>query len=106
MYSLILCAVFYLVWAYLLPKWKGYSLRQELIELDDGAQSYLLRRVPYADLPEWDATHDATGRLLEQPISGVKVFEKDAQGQSDDGTSDDKTAAVGDVQEATRSRSS
>ncbi|KAH7028641.1 high-affinity methionine permease [Macrophomina phaseolina] len=48
----------------LLPKWRGYQLRQELIHLDDGVQSHRLRKVPIAEVAEWDATHDAAGRPI------------------------------------------
>lgn len=43
---------------------KHTRVRQEVLVLDDGAQSHQLVKVPVAALPEWDATHDAVGRRL------------------------------------------
>lgn len=73
MNSLLACAIYYWVWVYLIPKLKGYKLRQELISLDGGAQSNQLRKIPNAELAEWDATHDAAGRLIETPSSSEEI---------------------------------
>jgi hypothetical protein len=66
--SLLACGTYYYFWAFLIPKWKGYKLRQEVISLDDGVQSNRLKKVPVAEISEWDATHDAAGRLIESPV--------------------------------------
>lgn len=71
--SLIACAIYYWLWAFLIPKWKGYKLRQELIHLDGGVQSNRLRKIPHSELAEWDATHDATGCLVGSPVEEVQV---------------------------------
>ncbi|KAJ5603149.1 hypothetical protein N7537_006105 [Penicillium hordei] len=65
---LLACGTYYYFWAFLIPKWKGYKLRQEVISLDDGVQSNRLKKVPVAEISEWDATHDAAGRLIESPV--------------------------------------
>ncbi|KAF4763806.1 hypothetical protein N7455_010502 [Penicillium solitum] len=65
---LLACGIYYYFWAFLIPKWKGYKLRQELLSLDDGVQSNRLQKVPVAEIQEWDATHDAAGRLIESPV--------------------------------------
>ncbi|KAK0638307.1 High-affinity methionine permease [Lasiodiplodia hormozganensis] len=70
---LLVCAGYYWLWAFLLPKWKGYQLRQELIRLDDGAQSHRLRKIPNAEVAEWDATHDAAGRPIVSSSSDSKL---------------------------------
>ncbi|KAL4994398.1 amino acid permease-domain-containing protein [Aspergillus recurvatus] len=62
---LLACAIYYALWAYFIPGWKGYELRQELITLDDGAQSNRLRKIPNEEVGEWDAVHDAAGRLVD-----------------------------------------
>ncbi|KAL5043574.1 hypothetical protein BDW71DRAFT_210091 [Aspergillus fruticulosus] len=67
------CAFYYALWAYFLSKWKGYELRQELITLDDGAQDNRLRKIPNEEVEEWDAVHDAAGRLID--------FEHESQSQ-------------------------
>ncbi|OQE29134.1 hypothetical protein PENFLA_c004G00947 [Penicillium flavigenum] len=52
---LLACGIYYYAWAFLIPKWRGYEPRQELLYLGGGAQ-------------KWDATHDAAGRLIESPV--------------------------------------
>ncbi|KAK3682825.1 amino acid permease-domain-containing protein [Podospora appendiculata] len=59
---LVGCGVYYYVWVQLLPRLRGYRIRQEVLRLDDGANSHKLVKVPVAQLAEWDATHDASGR--------------------------------------------
>ena len=58
---LLFCALYYLLWIYLIPRLRGYRIRQELIDLGNGAQSHRLAKVPISQLDEWDATHDAVG---------------------------------------------
>ncbi|KAI8271412.1 High-affinity methionine permease [Colletotrichum sp. SAR 10_98] len=60
------CGVYYWLWIYVVPKARGYRIRQQVLELADGAQSHKLVKVPVADLAEWDATHDHVGRPLQQ----------------------------------------
>ena len=63
--SLVLCGIYYYVWTSVLPKWRGYEIRQELLVLDNGATTHKLVNIPLADLAEWDAKHDVTGKYLE-----------------------------------------
>ncbi|KAL3433365.1 high affinity methionine permease [Aspergillus tetrazonus] len=70
---LIACAIYYALWAHFIPNSKGYKLRQELITLEDGAQSNRLRKVPNEEVEEWDAVHDAAGRLID--------YERESQSQ-------------------------
>jgi hypothetical protein len=58
---IVLCAIYYAVWIWLLPVWQGYRIRQELVNLGDGAQTHRLLKVPVAELDAWDASHDAVG---------------------------------------------
>lgn len=62
-HSLIVCALYYYLWAKWIPKWKGYKLRQELVDLGGGAEAHSIAKVPIGELAAWDATHDAVGRL-------------------------------------------
>ncbi|CEI62429.1 hypothetical protein FVEN_g4971 [Fusarium venenatum] len=65
----LVCAIYYAFWMYLLPKWKGYSIRTEITEVDDnGANSHRLVRVPNVDLVQWDEEHDEAGNLRQRPI--------------------------------------
>ncbi|KAJ6089934.1 hypothetical protein N7467_005150 [Penicillium canescens] len=80
---LLACAIYYWLWAFLIPKWRDYSLRQELISLDDGAQSYRLRKIPNAEVSEWDEKHDVTGRLIEDHVAEIQVFEKGTRASLD-----------------------
>lgn len=77
--SLVTCGIYYYVWVFLLPKWKGYQLRQEVVGLDDGAQTHRITKVPNDQVDEWDAAHDATGRLHVGTGSESEVREKSLQ---------------------------
>lgn len=59
------CGIYYLLWVKLVPRWRGYRLRQEVLQLDGGEQSHHLVKVPVQELVEWDATHDAIGRRVD-----------------------------------------
>lgn len=84
------CAIYYILWAYIIPRFKGYTLRQELISLEGGAQSNRLKKVPNNEVAEWDATHDATGRPIEGTVEEIQVQDKGA-GASSDNNSDKGT---------------
>jgi hypothetical protein len=56
--SLTISALVYLVWILILPKYKGYTIRQTVDKLSDGAQTSILVKVPNESLTEWDAIHD------------------------------------------------
>ncbi|KAF5527199.1 High-affinity methionine permease [Colletotrichum aenigma] len=86
---LLACAAYYWFWAFLTPKWKGYKLRHELISFEDGAQSNQLQKVPYADVAEWDATHDAAGRIINNTtVTEAPVQEKAVRTSSEGSNSD------------------
>ncbi|XPS81088.1 hypothetical protein M3J09_013031 [Ascochyta lentis] len=61
---LVVCGLYYVGWIYVIPKVRGYRIRQGLITLDSGARSHKLFKVPIDELAAWDATHDAVGREL------------------------------------------
>ncbi|CAI7654903.1 unnamed protein product [Penicillium glandicola] len=65
---LLACGTYYYVWAFLIPNWRGYKLRQEVFTLEGGVQSNKLKKVPNSEIAEWDATHDAGGRLIESAV--------------------------------------
>lgn len=96
-YSLIACGAYYWLWAYLIPKWRGYKLRQEVIHLENGAQSNQLRKVPKEKVAEWDATHDVAGREIEPLEEAIQVQGKNAESSSDDGVSFAHGAKSGDI---------
>ncbi|KAG2412509.1 hypothetical protein HFD88_010066 [Aspergillus terreus] len=58
-----LCGVYYFVWIKVLPKRGGYQFRQTIIQLDGGATAHQLVKVLNDQLADWDAEHDATGRV-------------------------------------------
>ncbi|KAM0351802.1 hypothetical protein ACHAPU_002314 [Fusarium lateritium] len=63
----LICAIYYVVWMYLLPKWRGYVIRSEITSVDDnGANTHRLVRVRYADVPRWDEQHDASGHIRQR----------------------------------------
>jgi hypothetical protein len=69
-----LCAIYYFLWTWAIPHWQGYRLRQELIDLGNGAQSHRLKKVKVEDLPEWDSTHDAAGGILSSGVASDNDF--------------------------------
>ncbi|KAL8403543.1 hypothetical protein RB594_008710 [Gaeumannomyces avenae] len=62
---LVVCYLYYYLWLTLLPKWRGYRIRPEILDVDEGsgANTHRLIKVPLAELDEWDATHDDAGFL-------------------------------------------
>lgn len=71
---IIACAVYYTVWIWILPRWKGYRMRQELVDLGNGAQSHRLLKIDVKDLPQWDATHDAVGARVEPVGESIETM--------------------------------
>lgn len=68
---LVLCGLYYLFWIQVIPHFLGYQVRQKLVQLDGGVQTHKLVKVPVSQVVEWDATHDATGRVV--GTEGVQV---------------------------------
>ncbi|KAK2623572.1 hypothetical protein QTJ16_007126 [Diplocarpon rosae] len=62
---LLFCGVYYWVWIVVLPTYRRYAIRQELIVLDTGEATHGLIRVPLEKVAEWDSVHDVTGRVYE-----------------------------------------
>ncbi|KAF5680028.1 high affinity methionine permease [Fusarium heterosporum] len=59
---MVLCGVYYVLWIYVIPKWRGYAIRPEVVEVDDnGANSHRLVRVPLVEVEKWDSEHDEAG---------------------------------------------
>jgi len=83
LFSLVVCGLYYMGWIYVIPRVRGYRIRQGLITLDNGAKTHKLFKVPVAELTAWDATHDALGRDIndanstEQDVQvGEKIIDK------------------------------
>jgi hypothetical protein len=66
--SLVICGIYYVLWIYVVPKLRGYRIRQRALILDNGAVSHSLIKVPVAELDEWDATHDAVGHAIGEHV--------------------------------------
>ncbi|KAJ3579639.1 hypothetical protein NPX13_g932 [Xylaria arbuscula] len=70
---------------HLLPKWRGYRLRPEILNVDSkGANTHRLIKVPVSELEEWDREHDEAGRLRRgREFEGINAddgsVEKDRQ---------------------------
>ncbi|GAM36374.1 hypothetical protein TCE0_018f05416 [Talaromyces pinophilus] len=60
---LLLCGVYYYVWIKVLPRVKGYELRQTVIEYENKSVVHHLVKVPKAEIARWDEEHDAEGKL-------------------------------------------
>ncbi|KAI1368613.1 high-affinity methionine permease [Xylaria arbuscula] len=81
----VACAIYYFFWMHLLPKWRGYRLRPEILNVDSkGANTHRLIKVPVSELEEWDREHDEAGRLRRgREFEGINAdngsVEKDRQ---------------------------
>lgn len=58
------CGVYYAFWIYVLPRLRGYNIRQELLTLENSEQTHRLVQILDADIEQWDASHDAVGREI------------------------------------------
>lgn len=79
---IVACFLYYIVWKSVLPRFGGYRLRQEVLALDNGAQSHKIVKVPVDELAHWDATHDIVGRPVTEQGSDSK--EEPRHEKSDD----------------------
>lgn len=92
--SILICAAYYYLWAILLPQWRNYSLRQEFVTLEGGAQALQLRKVPNAEIAAWDASHDAAGHLISPSISSDSDNEKEGAINQDSPGGDKRVQVV------------
>ncbi|KAI0895144.1 amino acid transporter [Annulohypoxylon nitens] len=61
---ILLCGLYYIFWMFLLPKWGGYKIRPEILDVEDhGANTHRLVKVPLDEVEKWDEEHDEAGRL-------------------------------------------
>ncbi|TEA10101.1 High-affinity methionine permease [Colletotrichum sidae] len=71
---MIVCGLYYVFWMYLLPKWMGYEIRTEIVEVgNDGANTHRLVKVPKAEVVQWDAEHDEAGNLRRRNVTTVEI---------------------------------
>lgn len=62
----ILCFVYYFVWAFILPRVGKYENRVALFELSDGELGHTVVKVPIDQLAAWDAEHGEDAPSLEE----------------------------------------
>lgn len=62
------CGIYYYIWIVLLPKWGGYEVVEEFVELDDGARTTRLVRKYYNDVSR-DENREEERRPLLRPRS-------------------------------------
>ncbi|OLN96833.1 High-affinity methionine permease 4 [Colletotrichum chlorophyti] len=78
---MIVCFIYYAAWMWWVPKWRGYRIRPEILEVNEnGANTHRLVRVPLADLPRWDADHDDAGNLRRRHVT---ESERSSKGEAD-----------------------
>ncbi|KAH7024477.1 high-affinity methionine permease [Microdochium trichocladiopsis] len=82
---IIVCALYYVVWMYVWPKFRGYKIRPEVLEDVDsrGANTHRLVQVPLAELAAWDEAHDDAGRLRRRHQHQHQHYNGDAERASD-----------------------
>ncbi|CAK7900628.1 high-affinity methionine permease [[Candida] anglica] len=62
---LIVCIIYYYVWAKVLPKIFNYQHRTLYYTLENGEKGHTVVKVPIDQVEDWDATHDSNGRELD-----------------------------------------
>ncbi|KAF6818421.1 high affinity methionine permease [Colletotrichum musicola] len=68
---MIVCFLYYALWMWVLPKWRGYRIRPEILDVsNNGANTHRLTKVPLSDLAQWDAEHDDAGNLRRRHVDG------------------------------------
>jgi hypothetical protein len=80
--SVIISAVYYVFWIYILPRLGKYRIRHELVALD--GESNLTKanqfvKVPFADLETWDKEHYASGERKTSAVNPRNGSESDIQ---------------------------
>ncbi|KAK2729080.1 high affinity methionine permease [Colletotrichum kahawae] len=71
---MIVCGLYYVFWMYLLPKWMGYEIRTEIVDVDnDGANTHRLVKVPKTEVAQWDSEHDEAGNLRRRNVTTVEI---------------------------------
>ncbi|KKA28238.1 hypothetical protein TD95_002430 [Thielaviopsis punctulata] len=66
---MLLCWVYYIMWIKYLPKWHGYAIRSEVVQVDDnGANSHRLVKVPLNEVAKWDEEHTEGGQLRRRTV--------------------------------------
>ncbi|KAF5027072.1 hypothetical protein F66182_841 [Fusarium sp. NRRL 66182] len=74
---MILCGIYYVFWIYIIPKWRGYAIRPEVLEVDtNGANTHRLVRVPLVEIERWDAEHDEAGNLRQRHVGGSPILKE------------------------------
>ena len=82
--SIVICAIYYVAWIYLLPWLRHYKIRPEIEDVGGSAATHRLVKVPKEKLASWDGTHDAAGRVLK--VSGeIKGTVGEVEGEVVDG---------------------
>lgn len=72
--------MYYLAWNYVLPRIGKYQVRQEIVVLDDfGTNSHRLVKVPNDEVEIWDASHDPTGRALDENAAVTVKVDDEAE---------------------------
>jgi hypothetical protein len=78
------CVIYHFVWVHVLPYYRGYRIRSELLVLDDEtAKVHRLVKVPLGELRVWDAVHDVLGQKIDGNSAG-DVEDKKIAGEKQD----------------------
>lgn len=69
---IVAMGIYYFVWIQVLPKIGKYQIRTETLVSDkDGSVTHRLKKVPNAEVEEWDRTHDGAGDVLGENVGGA-----------------------------------
>lgn len=70
------CGLYYALWIFVLPHFRKYRIRQDLILLEnESAKVHRLVKVPLTELGIWDAEHDPLGNKISRVIGSDSPIE-------------------------------
>ncbi|KAF2633274.1 amino acid transporter [Macroventuria anomochaeta] len=63
---IVVCGIYYLMWMHVIPKWRKYTIKTEIVPVDDnGATTHRLVKVPLDQLEDWKKNHGEAGNLTQ-----------------------------------------
>ncbi|KAK1590286.1 high-affinity methionine permease [Colletotrichum navitas] len=81
---ILLCILYYIAWMYVLPRWLGYEIRTEIVNVDaKGANTHRLVRVPKAEVARWDEEHDEAGNLRRRHATTTTITELESSNSNE-----------------------
>ncbi|CCH42586.1 Y+L amino acid transporter [Wickerhamomyces ciferrii] len=81
---LSLCVLYYIVWQFIIPHFKGYRHRVDRYKLENGELGNRVVKIPVGELEEWDNVHGKSVKLNDLGKQAVKRVDIVTDEQSKD----------------------